>query len=110
MLQEIGVKHAEHLSESAEKRLKEGSRKFMIFYTKLTPTVYTTVKDSGVQLTIRYICEPRRRRDSEQAIWEEILEEFAQCSDIDFAYSTRRFYNNLLEGKSGTKPSSGNRE
>lgn len=104
ILQKVGIKHAEHLSASAEQRIKEASRKFMIFYSKLTPTVYTSVKESGVLLTIRYLCEPRRRRDSEEAIWEEILEKFAHCPDIDFAYPTRRFYNNLLERKSGTKP------
>jgi len=107
ILQQIGTKHAEHLSESAEQRVKEASRKFMIFYTKLSPTVYTCVKDCGVLLTIRYICEPRRRRDSEQAIWEDVLKEFAGAPDIDFAYPTQRFYNNVLEGKEGTKPPSG---
>jgi small-conductance mechanosensitive channel len=107
ILQQIGIKHAEHLSESAEQRIKEASRKFMIFYTKLSPTVYTCVKDCGVQLTIRYICEPRRRRDSEQAIWEDILKEFVRCPDIDFAYPTQRFYNSVLEGKHGTKPPPG---
>lgn len=79
----------------------------MIFYSRLTPIVYTSVKDCGVLLTIRYICEPRRRRDSEQAIWEDVLKEFAGCPDIDFAYPTQRFYNNVLEGKEGTRPTSG---
>ncbi len=102
----IAGKHAEHLSKPAEERIKEASKKFMIFYTQLTPTVYTTVKDCGVLLTIRYLCEPRRRRSTEQSIWEDILQEFAKCSDIDFAYPTQRFYDNLLEGKAGTKPSS----
>jgi small-conductance mechanosensitive channel len=105
ILQEIGIRHAEHLSPHAEERIREASRKFMIFYTKLSPTVYTSVKDCGVLLTIRYICEPRRRRDSEQGIWENILKEFSKYEDIDFAYPTQRFYNNVLEGKSGTKPS-----
>ncbi len=104
ILQEVGTRHAEHLSPHAEERIREASRKFMIFYTKLSPTVYTTVKDSGVLLAIRYICEPRRRRDSEQAIWEDILKEFTKQKDIDFAYPTQRFYNNMLEGKTGTKP------
>ena len=110
ILQRIGIEHAEHLSESAEQKIKDASRKFMIFYTKLSPTVYTSIKDCGVLLTIRYICEPRRRRDSQQAIWEDILNEFARCDDIDFAYPTRRFYNNALEGKAGTKPSTDNED
>jgi len=100
----IGTRHAEHLGAAAEKRLQEAAQKYMIFYSKLTPTVYTSVRDSGVLLTIRYLCEPRRRRGSEQAIWEDILREFAARDDIDFAYPTQRFYDNAAEGKPGRKP------
>jgi len=99
ILQKIADKDAEPLSKAAEKRVKEASKKFMILYSRLTPIVYTSVQDSGVLLTIRYLCEPQRRRDSGQAIWEDILKEFAQRADIDFAYPTRRFYNHQLEGK-----------
>ena len=79
-------------------------RKYLIFYSKLTPIVYTTIKDSGVLLTMRFLCEPRKRRSTEEIILEEVLEEFNKCDDIDFAYPTTRFYNNLGEGKEGTKP------
>lgn len=37
-------------------------------------------------------------------IWETVLNEFAKHDNIDFAYPTQRFYNNLTEGKPGTKP------
>jgi small-conductance mechanosensitive channel len=103
ILTSIINKDAEHLSGTAEEKIKEASRKFMIFYTKLTPIVYISVKDSGVMLTIRYFCDPRRRRESEEKIWEDILIEFSKCDNIDFAYPTQRFYNNLREGKTGTK-------
>ena len=103
ILLSIVTKYAEHLSKSAEERIKEASQKFMIFYTKLTPIVYTSVRDSGVMLTIRYLCDPRKRRNSEEEMWEDILLQFSQCDDIDFAYPTQRFYNNLSEGKKGTK-------
>lgn len=92
-------KHAVHLSEDAEKQIKEAAKKFLIFYTKLTPIVYTSVKDSGVMLTMRYICNVRKRRATDQAIWEEVLDQFAKHKDIDFAYPTQRFYSNLTEGK-----------
>ena len=92
ILQDIAKKHAEHLSTSAEKRIIEASKKFMIFYKHLTPIVYTSVKDSGVLLTIRYLCDPRKRRGSLNDIWEDILEAFDQNNDIDFAYPTQRFY------------------
>lgn len=99
ILTAIIFEKSEYLTESAEQKIKEASRKFLIFYSKLTPIVYTSVKDSGVMLTIRYLCDPRKRRGSEEEIWESILEEFAAVKDIDFAYPTTRYYNNINEGK-----------
>ena len=103
ILAEIGKRQAEHLTESATKRVKEASARMMIFYTNLTPTVYTFVKDCGIMLTIRYLCKPRERRGTEQGIWEDILTRFAEFDDIDFAYPTMRRFNNQLEGKSGAR-------
>ena len=102
ILQDIANQQSEHLSKEAEKRVKQAAKKFMIFYTKLTPIVWTSVEDCGVLLTIRYLTDPRKRRGTEQAIWEDILRKFAINDDIDFAYPTTRFYHNVLEGKSGT--------
>jgi hypothetical protein len=81
----------------------------MIFYRKLTPTVYLTVDDCGVLLTVRYLCEPRNRRGTEQAIWEDILQAFEKREDIDFAYPTTRFFENPAEGKPGLRNSGGSR-
>jgi small-conductance mechanosensitive channel len=99
ILAEIAQRHGEHLSAKAEEKLHQAARKFMIVYSRLTPTVYTSVADCGVLLTIRYLCEPRTRRGTTQEIWEDILDEFAKCDDIDFAYPTTRFYDNPVEGK-----------
>jgi hypothetical protein len=60
--------------------------------------VYTRVETYGVLLTIRYLCEPRRRRSSEVAIWEDILQAFSEHADIEFAYPTQRFYDRRAEG------------
>jgi small-conductance mechanosensitive channel len=106
ILTEIGTRHAEHLTERAAKRVKEASARMMIFHTTLTPTVYTSVKDCGVMLTIRYLCKPRERRETEQQIWEDVLTRFAECDDMDFAYPTMRRFNNQLEGKSGARTKS----
>jgi small-conductance mechanosensitive channel len=98
ILQEIANRNAAQLSQSAADRIQQAARRFMIMYSKLTPTVYTSVEDSGVLLTIRYMCDPRKRRSSEQAIWEDILKAFAEQPDIEFAYPTQRFYNRGAEG------------
>lgn len=102
ILENIINEHADQLSDRAEQRLLEASKKFMIFYSQLTPFVYVKVLDSGVMLTIRYLTLPKRKRITEHKIWEDILDQFAKQDDVDFAYPTQRIYYNLKEGKSGT--------
>jgi small-conductance mechanosensitive channel len=91
--------NAKSFTKEADKKLKQASAKYLIFYSKLTPIVYTSVKDSGICLTIRYLCEPRRRRSTQEKIWEETLIEFSKFDNIDFAYPTTRFFNNTFESK-----------
>lgn len=99
ILERIATQHAASVTGEAARQIEEASRQFMIVYNKLTPTVYTSVRDSGVLLTVRYLCDPRQRRTTTEAIWEDILTGFAQRPDIDFAYPTTRFYENTTEGR-----------
>ena len=103
ILNAILKEHTEHLTKAASMRLTEASKKFMIFYSNLTPIVYTSVKDSGVMLTMRYLCNPKKRRSTAHTIWEDVLRQFAQHDDIDLAYPTQRIYYNLKEGKDGAR-------
>ncbi|MDP8213675.1 MAG: mechanosensitive ion channel [Candidatus Euphemobacter frigidus] len=112
LLEEIAARHGKLLIESAEKEERTAAQKLFIHSSDLTPKVYIKVEDSGVLLTLRYLCEPARRRDSEEAVWSDILSAFSRYDDIDFAYPTQRFYDNLREkkglpeasGKSGGSP------
>jgi small-conductance mechanosensitive channel len=95
--------HAGPVVREASDEIRQASRKLLIFYSTLTPTVYTSVEDSGVLLTARFICHVRRRRGLAQAIWEDILDGFAGEKAVDLAYPTRRLYSNLFEGKEGAR-------
>lgn len=85
-------KHAEHLSKDAQAQIRHAAEKYFIHYTALTPIVYTSVRNSGVLLTIRYLVDPRQRRSTEQLIWESLLDAFDAEADISLAYPTTRFY------------------
>ncbi len=91
ILQHIVEKHASEITPEAARQMRESAKQFMIIATVLTPTVYTEVREWGVQLTLRYLTHPRRRRGSAQMIWEDILSEFANHPDITFAYPTTRY-------------------
>lgn len=93
ILRSIADKHADHMTGDAADKIKEASRKYMIFYNNLTPIVYTSVKNNGIQLSVRYLCAPKRRRGTSQTIWEDILKEFAKHEDITLAYETYRITN-----------------
>ncbi len=98
MLQDIVNQHTVKLGTDVERQFRQATRRYVIDYeTMLAPAVYTHVEDSGVLLTLRYLCDYRSRRMSEHEIWEDILKAFAQEPDVEFAYPTRRFYNDWVE-------------
>jgi len=88
----ISKKHAAHISKAAARKFKETSKLFMMYKPDFNPQVYTKVEENGVLLTIRYLCNPRKRRITSQMIWEDVLEDFSKNSNVDFAYRTTRFY------------------
>ncbi len=91
VLQAIAERHSADSSSAAE-YVKQAGRQFLLTYSTLTPTVYTSVEASGVLLTIRYLCPPRQRRGSAQGIWEDILRAFADDPALELAYPTQRLY------------------
>jgi small-conductance mechanosensitive channel len=103
ILEEILEETASGVVAEADRAVKSASRKFLIHFNKLTPKVYTTVHDSGVLLTLRFICPARQRRGFSEDLWEAILDAFASEDGIDFAYPTTRMYHNLVEGKGETR-------
>ena len=98
ILSEIVTTKAGHLSKGMQQQIRRAAMKYLIYFEHLTPIVYTTVKESGVLLTMRYIVKPRERRGTEQEIWEAVLNAFDEHDDINLAYPTTRFY------MSGKKP------
>jgi small-conductance mechanosensitive channel len=101
ILERIGKERCAHITDTAAEAIRKAARSQMILYSKFDPRVWTSVSDSGVLLTLRYLCDPRQRRNSAESIWEDVLDAFAGVDDIDFAYPTVRRYINPVEGKPG---------
>lgn len=92
ILTEIINKQTENVDIKAKKEIMEASKNYMIYYKHLKPIVYIKVIKYGVKLTIRYLCNPRNRRGSENEIWQLVLTQFNAQKDISLAYPTTRFY------------------
>lgn len=92
ILREIADDHLKDSVAHAEQQVQQAAKSYLIHYRYLTPVVYTDVKDSGVNLVIRHLTNPRKRRALTQGIWEDILDRFAEHDDIELAYPTMRIY------------------
>lgn len=99
LLQEILDREMRDVAAQAATTLRRGSRKFLISYRKFTPKVYTSVENSGVLLTMRFLAPVRQRRGIHELLWEAILDALHEESGIDLAYPTQRMYVNAIEGK-----------
>jgi small-conductance mechanosensitive channel len=97
ILSVIAQKHSAVVSEDEQNSVRRATRRFLIKYPPLTPIVYTRVGQHSIQFAIRYLCSPRRRRSTENDIWEDVLVAFAQHDDIQLAYHTQRLYMTALE-------------
>lgn len=73
-----------------EQKIKQAQNLYAIHYKELTPIVYLKIVDSGILLSLRYLVEPQKRRSSENALSERILDGFSRENDIRLAYTTYR--------------------
>ncbi|MCA9404466.1 MAG: mechanosensitive ion channel [Candidatus Omnitrophica bacterium] len=91
---DIIISHAMRLAEGQEdnvrRKIDAMRNRYMIFYGKLTPIVYVNIKDSGVELTLRYLTEAKKRRFTQDQLCRAILEDFDKHPDVNFAYPTYR--------------------
>ncbi|MFW6140851.1 MAG: mechanosensitive ion channel family protein [Acidobacteriota bacterium] len=78
--------------ESVREKIAHMSRKYLIHYEKLTPVVWANIVDFGVELTLRYLTNARKRRSSQDKICQIILQRFNQEPDVEFAYPTYRIF------------------
>lgn len=66
--------------------LKRAQREHFISFTQYKPTVYAKIHERGIQLSLRYLCNPRKRRFSEHLITETIIEQFKKERDVKIVY------------------------
>lgn len=86
IMAEFANETARMVEHQASQELRQLSREYLIHYSILTPFVYVRIVDNGVRLTLRYLCDVRKRRGTEHALTISILEAFSNETNIEFAY------------------------
>jgi len=89
---------AETSQRAAESLRKRPSRMLMRMGI-MTATVYTSVLDHGICLSMRFLTDPRRRRGFDQTLWEGVLDLLSNEPNIQLAYPTQRIVGFEREGQ-----------
>lgn len=92
LIRDILATEAPDVEGAAGTRIRQTARRYSIRVGTLTPTVYISVRDSGVLLTARYLVETRTRRGRADRIWRALLDSFADNPTVELAYPTVRTY------------------
>jgi small-conductance mechanosensitive channel len=92
LMREVLDADAPDVHGAAGGRIRETANRYSIRVGTLTPTVYLSVRDSGVLLTARYLVEARTRRGREDRIWRSLLTAFAEHDNVELAYPTVRTF------------------
>jgi len=90
IIENVARRVSEAFVEAARLSQEKVSRRFHINLGTLTPYVYVSIAESGVDLILRYLTEVRRRRTCHDQICREVLEALGNEPGIDLAYPTRR--------------------
>jgi small-conductance mechanosensitive channel len=86
ILKEILYKLCKDEFSNIERHMVLAQRDKLISFNQYTPTVYIKIMERGIQLSLRYLCPPRKRRIYEHQVTENILLGFRQQSDIKIVY------------------------
>ncbi len=89
IIETIAHNETEDFSQKAREYVKQ-SEDELIHFHHFGPKVYLSLANASstsIILTLRYLCEPRKRRDKENSLWEAILEGFDSEADITISNS-----------------------
>ncbi|MEA3306082.1 MAG: mechanosensitive ion channel [Candidatus Omnitrophota bacterium] len=81
---------ADRIKQEVDRLIRKMATQYLIYYEKLTPIVYVKIVGHGVELSLRYLTEAKRRRSTQDEISKKILGDFEKEGHVNFAYDTLR--------------------
>ncbi|HLK33766.1 MAG TPA: mechanosensitive ion channel family protein, partial [Terriglobales bacterium] len=88
ILLDVGQQYTREFLEGAQAQMRRMQRYFLVPQMELEPTVYLKVTSNWVELTLRYIVEPKKRRAASNFIFSEVFQRVQKRKDINIASET----------------------
>jgi len=64
------------IPKKMKQQLKKSTSDYRIYYNNLTPIIYTKIEESKIKLSVRFLIHPKKQRNIESNIYEQIIHEY----------------------------------
>jgi small-conductance mechanosensitive channel len=88
LLKSVGGKYTREFMQDAEPQIEKMQRIFMVPRFEVEPVVFMKVTDNWVELTLRYLVDPKKRRAASSYMFGEVFQKIREHRDIEIASST----------------------
>lgn len=88
ILTDVGSAYTTEFLKDAEHDLEQMRRQFLVPQLGLKPAVYVKVTSNWLELTLRYIVDPKKRRPASSFIYTEVFKRVSKANDIHIASET----------------------
>lgn len=88
ILTDVGSQYTRDFLQNAEHDLEQMRHQFLVPQLELKPVVYVKVTSNWLELTMRYVVDPKKRRAASSFIYTEVFKRVSQADDIQIASET----------------------
>lgn len=88
ILTTVGGEYTREFLQAAQQQLERMRTDFLVPRLELEPAVYLKVTSNWLQLTMRYVVDPKQRRAASNFIYAETFRRISQRDDIQIASET----------------------
>jgi small-conductance mechanosensitive channel len=88
ILKSVGREYTQQFLQGAHRQIERMQRYFMVQRFEVEPDVYMKVTDNYIELTLRYIVDPKQRRKASSFIYAETFRKLRERNDIQIGSTT----------------------
>ncbi len=88
LLVQVGAEYTREFLSDAEKDIQAMRRSYLVPNIELKPTVFLKVTDNWLELCLRYVVDPKKRRVASDFMFRQIFQRIKENDDIHIASET----------------------
>lgn len=88
ILLDVGNEYTREFLEGAQSQLEEMRQYFLVPAFELKPNVFLKVTSNWLELNMRYVVEPKKRRSASNFLYREVFKRIRERNDIQIASET----------------------